>query len=143
MKRLADQQLTDVAKCDEILRNALALGAANGDLEAEKKEHYALTRPARAAFDARADVLFFPALWEAVGANAESNAALQEAQARFRARLRTAAIAEFEAALPAIPCAAIFRPRAEARARRALFGALKKAGFTTPEAQKEAADEQV
>ncbi len=130
-KELSKAQLGMIAAIDRLLRNALALLAANGNQENIKK-HYAVTRPARAAFDRRADVLFFPALWDAVAADAKGPAALKAAQERFRAQLRAAAIAEFEAALPAIPCAAIFRPRAEARARRALFGGLKKAGFEAP-----------
>ncbi|MDB2552478.1 hypothetical protein N9X71_07885 [Paracoccus sp. (in: a-proteobacteria)] len=143
MKGLADQQLKDIADCDKVLRDALVLVAANGKRDAVKKEHYALTRPARAAFEARADEMFFPALWEAVVANDESAAALRAAQARFRARLREAAIAEFEAALPAIPCAAIFRSRAEARARRAFFGMLNKAGFKPVSEPEEAAHDPV
>ena len=42
----------------------------------------------------------------------------------------------FEESLPAIPCTAIFRPRAEARARRALSGSVRHtfpALFTTKE----------
>ncbi len=133
MEKLSKDQLEMIAAIDKVLRNALALMAASGIWDNVKKEHYAHTRPARAAFDRRADALFFPALWEAVNASREGTAALKAAQARFKAQLRKAAIAEFEAALPVIPCAAIFRPRAEARARRALFAGLKKAGFAAPE----------
>ena len=133
MRKLSEEQVEMIADCDRILRNALALMAANGVRDNVKEKHYAHTCPACAAFDRRADALFFPALWEAVAASREGSAALEAAQARFRAQLREAAIAEFEAALPAIPCAAIFRPRAEARARRALFGGLRKAGFAAPE----------
>lgn len=138
MKELADLQVKDIADCEKVLGYGLEVFVATGSYERrqemrknqkQRNRLEALTRPARAAFERIADALFFPALWEAVKANDENNVALKETQARFRARLREAAIAEFEAALPAIPCAAIFRPRAEARARRALFVGLKGKGF--------------
>ncbi len=137
MEKLSKDQIEMIADCDKVLRSALALMAASGIWDNVKKEHYAHARPASAAFDRRADALFFPALWEAVAASRKGTAALKAAQARFKAQLRAAAIAEFEAALPTIPCAAIFRPRAEARARRALFGELRKAGFAAPERAEE------
>ena len=159
MKVLADQQIRDIALVEGILKHAIFVILGDGDLRedgekgkvAKEKEKHAKLRPNRkplhpagligSAFDRRADALFFPALWEAVGANLQGPAALRAAQMRFRAALRDAAIAEFEAALPAVPSAAIFRPRAEARARRVLFGDLWKGGFRPAEEQEDTAHE--
>ncbi len=143
MKKLAEEQIREIGNCDKALRNGLALLAANGNREAVKTEHYSLTRPARAAFDARADAMFFPALWDRVQANDKSNAALEAARARFQSRLAKAAWEEFEAALPTIPCASLFRPRAEARARAVFRASLRKAGFDLPASKEEHALDQI
>ena len=57
--------------------------------------------------------------------------------------LLQAAKLELTAAFPAIPCAAIYRPRAEARARRSFTARLRKAGYLPAPAladEKEPAD---
>ena len=76
--------------------------------------------PPEQRFDQAADRLFFPSLWRRTGATTESDDASFEAKRAFLVGLWEAAQTEFEAALPSIPCPVVLRPRAEARARRAL-----------------------
>lgn len=85
------------------------------------KKHRRAAAPARAAFDRRADALFFPALWERLDAADKTAAA-----SRFQRQLVQMALEEFRASLPGIPCAALWRPRAEARAERAFRGTLRR-----------------
>ena len=77
--------------------------------------------PAR--FNQHVDRLFFPSLWRRVDAAAD-RAAAEATKTVFLTGLHRVAQAEFDAALPAIPCTAIHRPRAEARARRRFRNAL-------------------
>ena len=100
--------------------------AAGGD-QAPKKEHFAHTNPARARFDHAADQLFFTYLWRRVeAATTSDHERSAKAKTAFIANLREKAEAELKAALPAMPCTAIQRPRAEARAWRAFYGAVWK-----------------
>ena len=48
---------------------------------------------------------------------------------RFIRALHSAALAELDAALPGIPCASLYRPRAEARARRTYEARLRRAEY--------------
>lgn len=130
----ARAQIEEIKVFDETLRNALALVAARGDYEAliGKKafKYYARTTEARARFDRAADALFFPALWDRLATStADGKTGEQAAHERFVNSLRQAAKLELTAAMPAIPCAAIYRPRAEARARRSFTARLRKAGY--------------
>lgn len=122
---LSEEQMREIAGFDKALRNALALAAAGGERDAVKKGHYAFTRPARARFDRAADRLFFPSLWRRVEARAEGDEAVFRSQHDFLMELRTAAEMELKAAIPAAPCLAILRPKAETRARRAFVGTLR------------------
>lgn len=114
---LSQDQMEEIAKFDRALRTALALVAARGDREQLNKDHYVFARPAQTRFNRKIDRLFFPSLWRRVEAAADS-AAAQHVKTEFLRQLYCAAQDEFHAALPAIPCTAIHRPRAEARARR-------------------------
>ncbi len=136
----ARTQIEEIKVFDEALRNALALVAARGEYEGIGKAQYARTTDARARFDRAADALFFPALWDRLAASkAEGKSGEQAAQERFIKSLHHAAKLELAAALPAIPCAAIYRPRAEARARRSFAARVRKAGYL-PAYEKEPAD---
>lgn len=117
---IAKAQMAEIAVFDEALRNALALVAAGGDVEKVGRKHYARSNPARARFDRAADALFFPALWERLGAEDAA------AKAAFLQALLAAARGELEAALPSVPCPATLRPRALARARRVFHGRVAK-----------------
>ena len=122
---LAEAQIGEIAEFDKVLKSALALMAAGGD--AIEKKHYAHADPVSKRFDRAADRLFFPSLWHRAGVATESIDAAFEARQTFLADLWDAAKTEFEAALPSIPCPAVLRPRAEARARRAFHSRIWKA----------------
>lgn len=127
---LSRQMLADVAACDKALRNALTLAAARGEAEKRKPAHARFAASARLRFDRAADAMFFPALWTQIEANAESSGEpLKVAKASFRSDLVAAAEVAFTTGLAEIPCAAIHRPRAEARAHRAFRRALLHAGL--------------
>jgi CRISPR system Cascade subunit CasA len=140
----AQAQINEIKVFDEALRNALALIAARGEYDGIGKAQYAHTTDARARFDRAADALFFPALWDRLAAStADGKTGEEAAHERFISGLRDAAKRELATALPAIPCAAIYRPRAEARAKRAFTARLRKAGYlpsTVPAEVKEPAD---
>ena len=123
---LSKAQIEEIGKFDQALRNALSLVAAGGDREAQRK-YFAHTNPARARFDHVADQLFFIHLWRRVeAATASEHESSAKAKTTFLVNLREKAEAELKAALPAMPCTAIQRPRAEARAWRAFYGAIWK-----------------
>jgi CRISPR system Cascade subunit CasA len=120
--RHAKAQIEEIKVFDEALRNALALVAAGGDIEKVKKPHYARTIEARARFDRLADALFFPALWDRLAAtNEEGRIATAHG---FLRDLLAAARRVLAESLPTIPCATLFRPRAEVRARRAFHARI-------------------
>ena len=123
---LAKAQIEEIKVFDEALRNALALVAARGVFEDIGKAQYVRTTGARTRFDHAADHLFFPSLWDRL---AESKTGSDAGYYRFIKGLHKAAQAELEAAMPGIPCATLYRPRADARARRAYFARLRRAEF--------------
>ena len=123
---LAKAQIEEIKVFDEALRNALALVAARGLLEDIGKAQYTRSADARARFDRAADRLFFPSLWDRL---TESRAGSDAGYYRFIKELHKAAQAELKAAMPGIPCATLYRPRAEARAKRAYYARLRKAEF--------------
>lgn len=124
---LAKAQIDEIKVFDEALRNALAMVAARGEYEAIGKAQYARSNDARARFDRAADALFFPSLWDRLAAAGTDQADV--AYHRFILTLNSAALAELDAALPGIPCASLYRPRAEARARRAYEARLRRAEY--------------
>ena len=122
---LAKAQMDEIKGFDAALRNALALMAAGGERNAIKKDHYVHAAPARARFARSADRLFFPSLWRRVGVVSQSDDAVFKAKRAFLDDLKKVAEAELNAALPAISCSVIYRPRAEARARQAFIKTLQ------------------
>ena len=123
---LSKAQMDEIEAFDAALRNALALTAAGGERDAVEKKHYAHAAPARKRFDRAADRLFFPSLWRRVTVASQSDDVVFKAKRAFLADLVEAAEAELNAALPAMPCTEMRRPRAEARARRAFMGTLRR-----------------
>lgn len=124
---LATEQIKKIKIFDEALRNAIALLAARGDRSAVKKDHYTRSQEARYRFDRAVDAIFFPALWDRLVAEETHDAeAGEEEQREFIRMLYARARRELEAALPATPCPAIHRPRAEVRARRAFHARLRR-----------------
>ena len=122
---LSKAQMREIEGFSTALRAALALAAAGGERGKVAKGHYARAMPARRRFDRAADRLFFPALWRRVEAADKGDDAAFDAKIAFLQDLECAARKELEAALPSIPCPAVLRPRAEARARRAFVGKLR------------------
>jgi CRISPR system Cascade subunit CasA len=122
---LGKVQIDEITTFDKALRDALVLVAVHGERESIKQAHYAFTIPARNRFDREADRLFFPSLWRRLAVVSLSDEAVTEVKNAFLSDLLTASREAFEAALPAIPCTAIHRPRAEARARRSFFSRVR------------------
>jgi CRISPR system Cascade subunit CasA len=137
---LASDQMGSVKAAEKVLENALALAAAGGDPKNIKKikKRTRHASAARVALDRAADTQFFEHLWARFAAQELSREALDAERRRFACFLRGEAERVFEAALPTMPCAAAFRLRAEARARRAFGGALRRA---LPEAFSYSVDE--
>ncbi len=123
---LSKAQVDEIKGFDAALRYALALVAARGDRDAMKKDHFKLAGPASRRFTHAADRLFFPSLWRRVEADSESDDAKFAAKIDFLRDLKQAAESALETALPAVPCPAILRPRAETRAWRAFHGRVWK-----------------
>lgn len=125
---LSRAQLDEISGFDAALRYAIALLAAGGDRDAVKREHFRRAAPASKRFDRAADRLFFPSLWRRVEAGSITDPDAEDrAKIRFLTELYESASVELEAALPAIPCPTIRRPKAEARARRAFRSRMRKA----------------
>ena len=125
--RLAEAQTKEIAAFDKALRDGLALAAAGGPRQraAIKKGHYGFTNNARARFDRAADAIFFPRLWSRTAAARDPQAA-DQAKHAFLAELKAIADRVFKDALPQMPCPAIHRNRAEARARSLYEATLRR-----------------
>ena len=125
---LARAQIEEIGQFTKALRFALALVAAGGATERDAvgKKHYTHAASAGRRFGHAADRLFFPSLWRRVVAVSKGDDAEADAKRTFLADLKAAAWTELDAALPAIPCPAVLRPRAEARARRAFRGRIRR-----------------
>jgi len=126
LHELAQAQVATIAFFDEAMRDALVLAAAGGERERIKKDLYEHTGPARAHLDRYADEIFFEHLWRRFDAQEAGPEALQAEEKTFAGKLWDRTQAILEQCLPALPCASLFRPRAEARARALLRGAVRK-----------------
>ncbi|WP_159075238.1 CRISPR-associated protein Cse1 [Celeribacter baekdonensis] len=131
----SQEQIERIGDIDHALRDGLALIAAEGDYAKRGKAEYARSQPARAQFARLADAVFFPALWDKLGA--ETQEGRIQAQNRFVRKLAKAARAEFIRAAPAIPCTGIMRPRADTRGRTAFEAAIRKIFRTLGTEEKE------
>ena len=126
-KEISKAQLQEIQDFDAALRYAIALMAAGGDRDGIKREHFRRAAPASRRFDRAADRLFFPSLWRRVEAGATNDPDAEEkAKMAFLSKLFEAAELELKAALPAIPCPTIRRPRGEARASRAFRSRVRR-----------------
>jgi len=117
LHELAQAQVETIAGFDKALRDALALAAAGGEREKVNKDIYKHSQQARAHLDRYADEIFFRHLWARFEAQEAGTEALRAEEDAFAAKLWQRTEAIFKQALPAMPCASLFRPRAEARAR--------------------------
>jgi len=118
----------EIKKIDNALRYALALATASGVADNIDKNSYARAHPYSNRLDAAADRLFFPALWERFEAEQEGTAIdVERARRSFLLPLIDVARDLLKEGLADIPCPAIRRRRAEARALRAFEGRLRNA----------------
>ena len=122
----AEAQIEEIAAFDKALRNGLALMAANGIRDDLQKKHYEQTSQARRRFNLAADRLFFPSLWRRVEVDESSVEDQAMAKREFLGDLKQAAESTFDEFLPAVSGVSVFRPRAEARARRAFHSTLRR-----------------
>ena len=129
LHELALRQIDEIKRFDQALRNGLVLVAANGKdgdsisklSKSERDRLYTLTKEARAKFDRVADSIFFEHLWMRFEAQELSREAMKAEENSFAKELFSQAQSIFAVALPSIPCARLYRPRAEARARTRFF----------------------
>ncbi len=121
---LAEAQMEEIKNFDAALRDALALIAVRRSGKSIEKKHYRYAASARKRFDRTVDRLFFPSLWHRTNVATGSGDQVYQAKLTFLRDLMNAAETEFELALPAMPCPALLRPRAEARARRAFRNSI-------------------
>ena len=122
---LAQDQVKEIKAVDSALRYALALAAAHGVWSGIKRSHYAFSNPASKRFNRAADHAFFPSLWQRLDASTLGDTPRFNAKVDFLRRMKSAAEGALEAALPAVPCPAVYRTRTEIRARRAFLGRLR------------------
>ena len=121
----SEAQMDEIKVFDAALGYAIALVAAGGGQV--KQSHFRRSEPAQKRFNRKADRLFFPNLWNRLAAREMDDAdAEATSKIKFLEELRAAAEEEWNSALPAVPCPAIRRPRAEARARRAFYARLRR-----------------
>ena len=125
LNKIAKSQIEDVDVFNKAIGGSLALAAAGGDRERRQKEHYKYAREAQDHFDQSVDSIFFKHLWEILDAQDGSAGALDAAKLRWSKVLYGFALTAFDNALPGVPCAGVFRPRAESRARRSFIGSVR------------------
>jgi CRISPR system Cascade subunit CasA len=70
--------------------------------------------------------MFFDRLWRRFEAQEQSREALKAEETSFAQALFSSAQEIFDAALPSVPCARLYRPRAEARARKRFFQGVRR-----------------
>jgi CRISPR system Cascade subunit CasA len=139
LHQLAKQQISEIDKIDNLLRNAIALAAATAKKSDDGKfvigkRHRALARPFSQRLTAVADQAFFAALSDRFDASeAADQPAAEAARERFITGLVDAAKDLLREALDDIPCASIRRPRAEARAHARFNSGLCIQGVGFPE----------
>jgi CRISPR system Cascade subunit CasA len=140
LHEVAKEMANEIAIFDKGLSYALVLTVAGGERENISRESYAFTREARAHLDRYADSLFFEHLWGRYEAEGDAREAGKTA---FLKDLWEKTQGIFDQALPAMPCASLYRPRAEVAARGALIGMVMKSlgnYFKAPEPTEEAHD---
>lgn len=129
---IAQEQIAEVEDVTKALRFGIAVAAGGGrDANELTKAHRSHAGPYARRLDAVADALFFPALEDRYTAARAGEVALRQAyRARFATRLIHAAKELLHEAVETVPCPAIRRPRARARAVTAFWGRLRKGVFS-------------
>ena len=128
---VAQEQIAEVEDVTKALRFGIAVAAGGGrDANELTKAHRSHAGPYARRLDAVADAHFFPALEDRyAAARADEVPLRQDCRARFARRLIGAAKELLYEAIETVPCPAIRRPRARARAVTAFWGRLRKGVF--------------
>lgn len=133
---LAQKQIEDIVKFSQAIGRGLGVAASGGNedkvdpkktSQKEVNRLYSRSDNAKMLFDRAVDAIFFEHLWARFDAQDEGRDALQAESLRFVRQLYELAQSVFEEALPAMPCAKLFRPRAEVRARSAFHSSIRSA----------------
>ena len=127
LARIASAQIEEVQEVMKALRFGIAVAAGGGrDANELTKSHRSHAGPYARRLDAEADASFFPALEERYAAsNGEESTAEAACRATFARTLIRAAERLLDEAIETVPCPAIHRPRARARATSAFWGRLR------------------
>lgn len=127
LHELAEEQINTIDNFAKALKGALALAVAKGDSDRVSKECYKYAVSARNALERYCDEIFFARLWARFEAQEKNqDAAMDEEKKIFAGLLWDRTRKIFEEELPKMPCAGLFRPRAEARAWSRLVGSIRK-----------------
>ena len=127
LARIAGEQIEEVQQVISALRFGIAVAAGGGrDAGELTKSHRSHAGPYARRLDAEADASFFPALEERYAASTGADAeAVAVCRAAFARTLIRAAARLLDEAIESVPCPAIQRPRARARAASAFWGRLR------------------
>ena len=128
LAEFAQAQLEEVEDVMKALRFGIAVAAGGGrDANELSKAHRSHAGPYGRRLDAEADASFFPALEDryAASTSADSATAVAACRASFAQSLIRAAERLLDEAIETVPCPAIQRPRARARAVSAFWGRLR------------------
>lgn len=120
LHELARNLADEISDFDKALSYALALAAVGGAREKITRDSYLPARTARDHFARFADTIFFEHLWKRY--EADGDAARASQRSAFVRILWERVRIIFDEALPSMPCASLYRPRAEFAARDALVG---------------------
>ena len=127
---LAQAQIEEVEDVMKALRFGIAVAAGGGrDANELTKAHRSHAGPYVRRLDAEADASFFPALEDRYAAStaADATTALPACRVAFARSLIHAGELLLNEAIETVPCPAIHRPRARARAVSAFWGRLRSA----------------
>ena len=122
---VADAQLEEISATEKALRLGVAVAASGGGGEVSK-EDYAQAYPPTNQFNDFANAIFFSSLEDRFLAPNDQTAQFRRAE--FARRLIRVAHRLLSRTIETVPCAAIYRYRAQAQAERAFWGSLHKQG---------------
>ncbi len=118
-------QIADIGFVNKALRAAIGIVASGGKPLTEiSADDRAAASDFTRRLDVEIDAFFFQALWERIAAMEAGADAIAAAQRAFRERNVGSARALLLEAVETVPCPAIRRPRARARAVRAFTGLI-------------------
>jgi CRISPR system Cascade subunit CasA len=126
LHELAQLQTEMIGHFEKSLSYALLLAMAGGEKDRISRDAYKYADGAREHLDQFADSIFFDHLWQNFEAQQRGPEALDFEKVNFVRRLWEQTQVIFEQTLPTMPCPSLFRPRAEARARRKLRAMIRK-----------------